>query len=37
MELEDVAVPVFAHPMGSSVGLEGILILCPLSYPKLDG
>lgn len=37
MELEDVAVAVFGHPMGSTVALEGVLIPCPLSYPRLGG
>lgn len=37
VELQDVAVAVFGHPVGSSVVLEGVLIPCPLSYPKLGG
>lgn len=37
VELEDVAVAVFGHPMGSTVALEGVLIPCPLTYPRLGG
>lgn len=35
MELEDVAVAVFGHPKASTIALEGVLILYPLSHPKL--
>lgn len=37
VELEDVAVAVFDHLMGSSIALEYIFSPCSLSYPDLAG